>query len=88
MPEHVSILQLTGVAAVALATVVSVVGLMNLLCRGRHAPCEAPDRRLGAALLTLPRQRRSGPDTESVELTPQERAAFAGLVRQFSESRP
>ncbi|MCX5558415.1 hypothetical protein [Streptomyces sp. NBC_00038] len=85
MPDHVSILQLTGVAALALATVIWVVGLVRLLRRGRS---EVAPRRHGDALRALPRQRRSGPDTESVELTPEEHAAFAGLVRQFSDSRP
>lgn len=85
MPEHVSILQLTGVAALALATVIWVVGLARLLRRDRS---EVAPRRHGDALRAMPRQRRSGPDTESVELTPEEHAAFAGLVRQFSDSRP
>ncbi|MFD3926835.1 hypothetical protein [Streptomyces sp. NPDC058614] len=85
MPDHVSILQLTGVAALALATVIWVVGLVRLLRRDRS---EAVPRRHGDALRALPRQRQSGPDTESVELTPEEHAAFAGLVRQFSDSRP
>jgi hypothetical protein len=43
--------------------------------------------RHGDTLRALPRQRQSGPVAESVELTPEERAAFAGLVRQFSDSR-
>lgn len=85
MPEHVSILQLTGVAALALATVIWIVGLVRLLRRDRS---EVAPRRQGDALRAMPRQRRSGPDTESVELTPEEHAAFAGLVRQFSDSRP
>ncbi|MFE9766020.1 hypothetical protein ACFYPC_16090 [Streptomyces sp. NPDC005808] len=88
MPEQVSILQLTGVATLALATVIWVVGLVRLLRGGRGRSEAAAVRCQGDALCAMPRQRRSGPDTESVELTPQEHAAFAGLVRQFSESRP
>lgn len=91
MPEHVSILQLAGVAALALAAVISVIGLVRLLRGGGGGGrdrCEAAVERPGRALRAIPRQRQSGPDTESVELSPQERAAFAGLVRQFSESRP
>ncbi|MFC9845696.1 hypothetical protein ACFWFF_29435 [Streptomyces sp. NPDC060223] len=116
MPEQVSILQLTGAAALALATVIWVVGLVRLLRGGRGRSQAAAVRHHGDALRhhgdalrhhgdalrhhgdvlrhhgdvlrAMPRQRRSGPDTESVELTPQEHAAFAGLVRQFSESRP
>ncbi|MET7385362.1 hypothetical protein [Streptomyces sp. NPDC005385] len=85
MPEHVSILQLTGVAFLALATAVWVVGLARLL---RGGPSGAVTPHPGEALRALPGQRRSGPDSESVELTPEERAAFARLVRQFSDSRP
>ncbi|MER5535471.1 hypothetical protein [Streptomyces mirabilis] len=85
MPEHVSILQLMGVAVLALATVIWVVGLSRLL---RRARTEAVVRHHGQVLRAIPRQRRSGPAAETVELTPEERAAFAGLVRQFSDSRP
>ncbi|MCT9111673.1 hypothetical protein N4G69_39865 [Streptomyces mirabilis] len=85
MPEHVSILQLMGVAVLALATVIWVVGLSRLL---RRARTEAAVRHHGRVLRAIPRQRRSGPAAETVELTPEERAAFAGLVRQFSDSRP
>ncbi|MFD4527447.1 hypothetical protein ACFWP7_26640 [Streptomyces sp. NPDC058470] len=110
MPEQVSILQLTGAAALALATVIWVVGLVRLLRggRGRDRSEVAVQRHGDAlrrhgdalqphgdavhshsdALRAMPRQRRAGPDTAPVELTPQEHAAFAGLVRQFSESRP
>ncbi|MEU8977521.1 hypothetical protein ACFVXW_13000 [Streptomyces sp. NPDC058251] len=84
MPEHVSIIQLIGVAVLALATVVWVVGLVRLLRRDRF---EVSVWRHGDTLRAIPRQRRSGPVAESVELTPDERAAFAGLVRQFSDSR-
>ncbi|MFK0024915.1 hypothetical protein [Streptomyces sp. NPDC090798] len=85
MPEHVSILQLTGVAVLALATAIWVVGLSRLL---RRARTEAVVRHHGHLLRAMPHQRRSGPAAESVELTPEEHAAFAGLVRQFSDSRP
>lgn len=85
MPEHVSILQLTGVAFLALATVVWVVGLRRLL---RGGPSVALAAHPGEPLRALPGQRHHGPDTESVELTPEEHDAFARLVRQFSDSRP
>ncbi|MCX5090860.1 hypothetical protein OOK36_18540 [Streptomyces sp. NBC_00365] len=85
MPEHVPILQLMGVAVLTLATVIWVVGLSRLLRRARAG---AAVRHHEQVLRALPRQRRSGPVSESVELTPEERAAFAGLVRQFSDSRP
>ncbi|MGW6144451.1 hypothetical protein, partial [Streptomyces sp. NPDC055140] len=74
MPEHVSIFLQMGVAFLAVATVVWVVGLVRLV---RHVGwgTERP-------LASLPGQ--GGPALESVPLTPDERDAFAGLVRQFS----
>jgi hypothetical protein len=83
MPEHVSILQWAGVAVLALAAVAWAVRLTRILRRGRS---EAPAQDLGPAVLpALPRQRQTGPDLESVELTPAEKAAFAGLVRQLAD---
>ncbi|MEU1037316.1 hypothetical protein ACFYP4_26075 [Streptomyces sp. NPDC005551] len=84
MPEHVSILQLTGASVLALATVIRVVGLVRLLRRSRPG---AAVRQPGSTLGAVPCQRQSGPGTDSVELTPQERAAFACLARQFSDTR-
>ncbi|MFJ5777881.1 hypothetical protein [Streptomyces sp. NPDC093094] len=91
MPEHVSILQWAGVAFLALAAVVWVAGLTRILRRGRFeatawnpAPAWNP---ASAALPALPGQRRAGPDLESVELTPAEQDAFAGLVRQLADGR-
>ncbi|MGW7261960.1 hypothetical protein [Streptomyces sp. NPDC054842] len=84
MPEHVSNLQPAGASVLALAAVIGVVGLVRLLRRSRSAAAPRPVGTLRA----VPGQRRSGPGAESVELTPQERAAFAGLVRQFTDSRP
>jgi len=72
--EHVSILQSLGVAVLAFAAVVWVLGLVGLVRRGR-------------TLHALPHQRRAPPHRESVELTPAERDAFAGLVRQLSDGR-
>ncbi|MET7907112.1 hypothetical protein ABZU45_41380 [Streptomyces avermitilis] len=93
MPEHASILQLTGVTVLALAMGVWIAGLIRLL-RAPRAPrggrgirhrTEAHRRR--DVLRALPRQRQAGPALESVNLTPAERDAFAGLVRQFSDGR-
>lgn len=84
MPQHVSILQLTGVAVLALATVVWVIGLSRILRRSRF---EATRWHSGHPLHALPNQREAGPHLESVELTPAERDAFAGLVRQLSDGR-
>ncbi|GAB2754725.1 hypothetical protein [Streptomyces bullii] len=81
MSEHDSILQLTGVVLLALATGAWTVGLIRVLRRGRaEASWPATDRLPG-----LPRQQGAGPGVEAVELTPAERAAFTGLVRRFGE---
>ena len=82
MPEHVSIPQQIGVAFLAIAAGAWAVGLVRLLRRDRDAI--AVRRRRHRLLRALPGQ--SGPPVEAVELTPAERAAFAGLVRRFSES--
>jgi hypothetical protein len=75
---------LTGVAVLALATVVWVIGLSRILRRHRF---EATVWHSGHPLHALPNQREAGPRLESVELTPAERDAFAGLVRQLSDGR-
>jgi hypothetical protein len=82
MPEHVSIFQLTGMAVLALATVVWAIGLTRVLRRSRDAALWGP-----GALPMLPHQREAGPDRESVQLSPAEQDAFAGLVRQLSSGR-
>lgn len=84
MPEHVSILQLTGVAVLALATVAWVFGLTRVL---RRSLVEPATWHAAHPLHGLPNQRHTAPHVESVELTPAERDAFAGLVRQLSDGR-
>ncbi|WP_189186391.1 hypothetical protein [Streptomyces albiflavescens] len=84
MPEHVSMFQLVGLPVLALVTAICLVGLGRLRRRHRF---EAAARRHRDMLRAVPDQRRSGPATDSVELTPEEHAAFAGLVRRFSDSR-
>ncbi|UUU22784.1 hypothetical protein [Streptomyces sp. DSM 40750] len=90
MPEHVSILQLVGVAALALAAVIWVAVLVRVLRRdrevhrGRFAELA---RGRGQRLRALPHQRHKGPHVEHVELTPAEQDAFAFLARQFSDDR-
>jgi hypothetical protein len=49
------------------------------------APARGGDWRVATTLRAMPRQ--IVPSTDAVDLTPAERAAFAGLVRQFSEGR-
>ncbi|MFG2354474.1 hypothetical protein [Streptomyces sp. NPDC048521] len=81
MPAHVPTLQLIGVAVLAVAAAAWAVVLWRLL---RRTGLRAPARRRAAPLPALPRQRRIGPPQESVELTPAEQDAFAGLVRQLA----
>jgi hypothetical protein len=84
MPEHVSFLQLLGPVVLALAAVLWVVGLVRVLRGMRPA---AQPRHTGSALSALPHQRSPAPELEAVELTPAERDAFAGLVRQLNDGR-
>ncbi|MFJ9962687.1 hypothetical protein [Streptomyces avermitilis] len=92
MPEHASILQLTGVTVLALAMGVWIAGLIRLLRaprapRGGRGIRHRTEAHRRDVLRALPRQRQAGPALESVNLTPAERDAFAGLVRQFSDGR-
>jgi hypothetical protein len=84
MPEHVSILQLLGPVVLALAAVLWVMGLVRVLRRTRPG---APRLHADQALSGLPLQRQTAPDLEAVELSPAERDAFAGLVRQLDKGR-
>ncbi|WEO96895.1 hypothetical protein A6P39_024300 [Streptomyces sp. FXJ1.172] len=81
MPEHVATLQLIGVAVLAVAAVVWAAVLLRLLGR---TGLQAPARRTMTPLPALPHQSRVGPPLESVELTPAEQDAFAGLVRRLA----
>ncbi|MEV0186421.1 hypothetical protein AB0I54_45490 [Streptomyces sp. NPDC050625] len=81
MPEHVSIFQLTGVVGLALVTATWVI----LLRTRRRARAVVVVRRSGPVLQALPHQRQAPPHRESVELTPEERDAFAGLMRRLDE---
>ncbi|MEU5538774.1 hypothetical protein [Streptomyces sp. NPDC020362] len=80
MPEHVSTLQLIGAVALTAAGVAWAVVVTRLL---RRARVEATRRLAAAALPALPHQSPVGPSQESVELTPAEQDAFAGLVRRL-----
>ncbi|MER6129187.1 hypothetical protein ABT173_42850 [Streptomyces sp. NPDC001795] len=84
MPAHVSILQLLGVPVLALITAAWIVYVGRVVQRRR---IEDAVRRHSRLLRALPHQPRTGPELESVELTPAERDAFAGLVRRFGEGR-
>ncbi|MEU6125114.1 hypothetical protein [Streptomyces sp. NPDC047123] len=84
MLQDVSIVQQIGVAVLAVATVVWAVGLVRVMRRDRPA---TEVWRQSQGLRALPAQ-QGPPRSETVELTADERAAFAGLVRQFGEGRP
>ncbi|MET7653309.1 MULTISPECIES: hypothetical protein [unclassified Streptomyces] len=84
MPVHLTPSQLAALTVLAVASIAWLMFVTRLLRRGRsgsetHAVLPAPP-----ALPALPRQRQSGPRLETVELTPAEKDAFAGLVRQLS----
>jgi hypothetical protein len=83
MPEHVSVYQLLGMTFLVLVTVAWGIGLAVMLRRGRAEAAQWRARTLSA----LPHQRQIGPQRESVELTPAEEDAFAGLVRRLSPGR-
>ncbi|MEU8973958.1 hypothetical protein AB0D11_32650 [Streptomyces monashensis] len=85
MPEHVPILQLIGVSVLAVAAVVWALTLLRLLDRAGLRPSARRATTPLPALPALPRQTRVGPELESVELTPAEQAAFAGLARQLAD---
>ncbi|MFE0173766.1 hypothetical protein ACFWZ2_15730 [Streptomyces sp. NPDC059002] len=81
MFQDVSIVQQIGVAVLAVATVVWAVGLVRVLRRDRF---DVDAWRQAQAPRGLPAQ-PGPPRAETVELTADERAAFAGLVRQFGD---
>lgn len=90
--EHVSILQSLGVAVLALAAVVWVLGLVDVVRRGRSGAglwltCRTLWFTGRTPLRAFPHQRQAPPLRESVDLTSAERDAFAGLVRQLSGGR-
>ncbi|MFD4600737.1 hypothetical protein ACFWPQ_22240 [Streptomyces sp. NPDC058464] len=81
MPAHVSTLQLIGMAALTLATVAWAVVVTRLLRRNRREALAWHAAR--AALPAFPHQLKPAPSRETVELTPAEQDAFAGLVRRL-----
>ncbi|MFI8232037.1 hypothetical protein ACIGDI_24680 [Streptomyces sp. NPDC085900] len=83
--EHVPVLQSMGAAILLLTAALWVFALYALSRRGHFGP--VPRLAGGRSPRLLPRRRQSAPHLESVELTPAERAAFAGLVRQLSDGR-
>ncbi|MFJ5266277.1 hypothetical protein ACIQAC_38045 [Streptomyces sp. NPDC088387] len=91
MPEHLSTLQWTVLVLLGTAAVGWLFGVARVLRFGRTGRAGHSARHPGhadrRALLALPRQRQSAPQLESVELTPAEQDAFAGLVRNLADGR-
>ncbi|GGY93932.1 hypothetical protein [Streptomyces poonensis] len=92
MPEHMSILQLVGVATLAVSAAIWVAVLVRVLRRGvpvhrRHLTGTPRRRTRTRTLHSLPRQRHRASHAEDVELTSAERDAFLALVRQLSDDR-
>ncbi|NJP51275.1 hypothetical protein HCJ93_14625 [Streptomyces sp. SBST2-5] len=101
MPEHVSISRgVAGAGLLALAALACTAGLAAVRRRGQArrsgrgrrgravqyaAAAPQPVRRTVPGIPAIPGQRRTGPRTEAVRLTPEERDAFAGLVRRFRD---
>ncbi|MFJ3304753.1 hypothetical protein ACIPSA_16830 [Streptomyces sp. NPDC086549] len=85
MPEHVSILQLAGVVGLVLVTAAWMILLMHTVRRPHPAARRSGRAPHALPLQTLPPQRQAPPQVESVELTPAEQDAFAGLVRRLGE---
>ncbi|MET8943172.1 hypothetical protein ABZX30_06185 [Streptomyces sp. NPDC004542] len=90
MPAHASILQPVVVILLALVTAAWVTLLGRILRRRRFRAAARRAHRRSAnavpdlpALPALPGQRQTAPERETVELTPAEEDAFAGLVRRL-----
>ncbi|MEU3348724.1 hypothetical protein ABZ723_27775 [Streptomyces sp. NPDC006700] len=84
MPQHVSTLMWIGVAVPAALTVACLIGLARIR---RTIRLETARQQSAPRLPGLPLQRGTGPGREFVELTPEEKDAFAGLVRRLGSGR-
>ncbi|MET8831535.1 hypothetical protein ABZX40_37095 [Streptomyces sp. NPDC004610] len=88
MPENFTFLQWAGTAVLVLCAVAWVVAVVRILRHGRSGYAVWHSGPVGAhTLAALPDQRQSAPQLESVELTPAEQDAFAGLIRGLDEPR-
>ncbi|MHB9861093.1 hypothetical protein [Streptomyces sp. YIM S03343] len=95
MPEHVAIARLAGLTVLAAVTALWLVFFQHLL-RRRRMMAAVRNAVQNEAIRTVyrelpaapgPSEPANGPEPKPVELTPEEQAAFAGLVRQFGDSR-
>lgn len=84
MPQHVSTLMWIGVAVPAALTVACLIGLARIR---RDIRLETARQHSAPRLSGLPLQRGAGPGREFVELTSEEKDAFAGLVRRLGNGR-
>ncbi|MFF3938943.1 hypothetical protein [Streptomyces phaeofaciens] len=99
MPLHLTIPQLAGLTVLALASVAWLIGMNRMLRRIRSREAALPGLAAPAAPVApvvlavpevaevLPRPEEAFPHREAVELTPAEKDAFAGLVRQLDGGR-
>ncbi|MGW7252638.1 hypothetical protein [Streptomyces sp. NPDC054834] len=86
MPAHVSILQPVAVILLALVTAAWLTVVTGILRRRRFQAAARRTHRPPSVLPDLPglpHQRQAAPELETVELTPAEKDAFAGLVRRL-----
>ncbi|SDL06484.1 hypothetical protein [Streptomyces indicus] len=90
MFDQISAIQQIGLAVLLVATVAWVVGLVRLLRRDRFEIAIWREAQRAGALPAhldgIPRQSVPHP-IERVDLTEEEHAAFAGLVRRLSDKR-
>ncbi|PZG87677.1 hypothetical protein C1I97_32490 [Streptomyces sp. NTH33] len=83
MPEHVSLLMWFGVALPAALTVAAIIGMARIR---RSLRLETAQQQHRAQRLTaFPQQLGAAPRRESVELSPAEEDAFAGLMRRLGD---
>ncbi|WP_230195461.1 hypothetical protein [Streptomyces coriariae] len=87
MPVHLTFPQLAVLTVLAVASIAWLIFVTRILRRSRSGSEARTVLPTPPVLPALPRQRQSGPGREAVELTPAERDAFAGLVRQLGGGR-
>ncbi|MEU9306769.1 hypothetical protein [Streptomyces sp. NPDC048256] len=87
MPVHLTFPQLAVLTVLAVASIAWLIFVTRILRRSRSGSEARTALPNPPVLPALPRQRQSGPGREAVELTPAERDAFAGLVRQLGGGR-
>ncbi|GAA0916183.1 hypothetical protein [Streptomyces thermoalcalitolerans] len=83
MPEHVSLLMWFGVVLPAALTFAAVIGMAQIR---RSLRLETAHLHPARRPVGFPTQSGAAPRREFVELTPAEQDAFAGLIRQLSDS--